>query len=42
MKFAIEPIQVFKSKSAKNSSDLRIQRAVMEIMNKKKILILLF
>ena len=34
--FAIEPIQVFKSKSAKNSSDLRIQRAVMEIMNKKK------
>ena len=37
--FAIEPIQVFKSKSAKNSSDLRIQRAVLEIMN-KKILIL--
>lgn len=35
--FAIEPIQVFKSKSAKNSSDLRIQRAVMEIMNKKNI-----
>ena len=36
-KFAIEPIQVFKSKSAKNSSDLRMQRAVMEIMNKKNI-----
>uniref|UniRef100_UPI0040482559 NYN domain-containing protein n=1 Tax=Aliarcobacter sp. TaxID=2321116 RepID=UPI0040482559 len=35
--FAIEPIQVFKSKSAKNSSDLRIQRAVLEIMNKKNI-----
>lgn len=35
--FAIEPIQVFKSKSGKNSSDLRIQRAVMEIMNKKNI-----
>ena len=36
-KFAIEPIQVFKSKSAKNSSDLRMQRAVIETMNKKNI-----
>lgn len=35
--FAIEPIQIFKSKNGKNSSDLRIQRAVMEIMNKKNI-----
>ena len=36
-KFAIEPIQVFKSKSAKNSSDLRMQRAAIETMNKKNI-----
>lgn len=35
--FAIEPIQIFKSKNGKNSSDLRIQRAVLEIMNKKNI-----
>lgn len=35
--FAIEPIQVFTSKNAKNSSDLRIQRAVIETMNQKNI-----
>ncbi len=33
--FAIEPIQVF-SKKDKNSSDLRIQRAVLETINQKE------
>ena len=35
--FAIESIQVFKSKNGKNSLDLRMQRAVLETMNKKNI-----
>ena len=35
--FAIEPIQVFSAKSCKNSSDLRIQRAVLETINQKSI-----
>jgi uncharacterized LabA/DUF88 family protein len=35
--FAIEPIQVFTTKNGKNSSDLRLQRAVLETMNYKKI-----
>lgn len=32
--FAIAPIHVFSSKSGKNSSDLRVQRAVIETINK--------
>jgi len=35
--FAIEPIQVFYSKSGKNSSDLRVQRAVIETINKNVV-----
>lgn len=35
--FAIEPIQVFTSRNGKNSSDLRIQRAVIETINQKNI-----
>jgi len=33
--FAIEPIQVFSAKNCKNTSDLRIQRAVIETINQK-------
>ena len=33
-RFGIEPIQVLKSKGGKNSLDLRLQRAVIETMNK--------
>lgn len=35
--FAIEPIQVFSARNYKNTSDLRIQRAVFETMNQKNI-----
>lgn len=35
--FAIEPIQVFSARGAKNSCDMRIQRAINETINHKKI-----
>lgn len=35
--FAIEPIQVFSAKGAKNSCDMRIQRAINDTITHKKI-----
>lgn len=35
--FAIEAIQVFSAKGAKNSCDMRIQRAINETINHKKV-----